>query len=236
MSHTIPPTVDPLRLSHCGGCGYALNGLPDVGVCPECGKPYDQETVVLHGWARGSHANLANASSRSCSGFASDGLNHFGLPIAHDGWEETQLDAADPVDTERPLALAALDESAAMPPASPRQPAGCVEIDQVALNAALTRKRQLTPWTQLDRIEIDRIDGERHRLRIGKRPNWFGLAPALAVDAEVQCTDEQAEALYRRIIAWRDDAAACVPTSRPQGINRAPAEGAVARIDSANEL
>ena len=46
---TSAPPSDPLRLSHCPGCGYALEGLAPEGVCPECGAPYDQSEIVLHG-------------------------------------------------------------------------------------------------------------------------------------------------------------------------------------------
>jgi hypothetical protein len=38
---------DPLRLTFCPRCDYALEGLPDAGVCPECGTPYDGSYVVL---------------------------------------------------------------------------------------------------------------------------------------------------------------------------------------------
>jgi hypothetical protein len=48
-----PPEVCPI-------CGYSLQGLPGQGICPECGKAYDSSELILHGWARGKHANLAN--------------------------------------------------------------------------------------------------------------------------------------------------------------------------------
>ena len=86
--------------------------------------------------------------------------------------------------------------------------AGCVEIDHVSLR----RARGLTPWTKLDRIDIEELDGDRHRLRVGKHANWFGLAPALTVDAEVKCSPAQARALRDRIALWRDEAAASART------------------------
>jgi hypothetical protein len=54
---------DPLRLSECPTCRYSLQGLPAEGVCPECGSPYDQATVVLYGWARGERATLSNSGT-----------------------------------------------------------------------------------------------------------------------------------------------------------------------------
>jgi hypothetical protein len=52
-------------VDECPECGYALIGLPDAGVCPECGQDYDQSMLVLHGAARGRFANLGNAAGRS---------------------------------------------------------------------------------------------------------------------------------------------------------------------------
>src|SRR4051812_18501251 len=45
----------------CPGCGYSLEGLADEGVCPECGRSYDQRTLILYGAARGAHGDLSNA-------------------------------------------------------------------------------------------------------------------------------------------------------------------------------
>src|SRR5687768_12624282 len=52
---------DRLSLGDCPGCGYALQGLPETGTCPECGRAYDNEVIVLHGWGRGARANMFNA-------------------------------------------------------------------------------------------------------------------------------------------------------------------------------
>jgi hypothetical protein len=44
--HEVP---DPLRLDRCPDCGYLLTGLPEQGICPECGFGYDREMIVLYG-------------------------------------------------------------------------------------------------------------------------------------------------------------------------------------------
>lgn len=36
-----------LRLAHCPQCDYSLEGLPDEGICPECGRHYDQSIIIL---------------------------------------------------------------------------------------------------------------------------------------------------------------------------------------------
>ena len=63
---TIESGASPGRVvDECPECGYELTGLPDAGVCPECGQAYDQSMLVLHGAARGRFANLGNAATRS---------------------------------------------------------------------------------------------------------------------------------------------------------------------------
>src|SRR5712672_2511371 len=53
------PTTLPLEA--CPDCDYALAGLPAEGVCPECGRAYDQDTVVLYGRGGGVHENAINS-------------------------------------------------------------------------------------------------------------------------------------------------------------------------------
>src|SRR4051812_21530161 len=45
--------TNPLALMVCPACDYDLRAAPPVGICPECGRAYDQETVYLHGRPRG---------------------------------------------------------------------------------------------------------------------------------------------------------------------------------------
>lgn len=37
---------------HCAACGYSLSGLGTPGSCPECGLPYDDQTLVMIGMPR----------------------------------------------------------------------------------------------------------------------------------------------------------------------------------------
>lgn len=47
-------------LDRCPDCGYLLAGLPERGICPECGFAYDTEMIVLYGWAQGMRATNVN--------------------------------------------------------------------------------------------------------------------------------------------------------------------------------
>jgi hypothetical protein len=46
----IPSTPPPLRLERCPDCAYLLTGLPEQGLCPECGFAYGPDLIVLYGW------------------------------------------------------------------------------------------------------------------------------------------------------------------------------------------
>jgi len=41
-------------------CDYALVGLPEAGICPECGRPYDRRSIYLYGNALGARRNAWN--------------------------------------------------------------------------------------------------------------------------------------------------------------------------------
>lgn len=51
---------DCLRLDRCPDCSYLLTGLPERGLCPECGFAYEAEMIVLYGWAGQVRRNEAN--------------------------------------------------------------------------------------------------------------------------------------------------------------------------------
>jgi len=48
---------EPILMKDCPGCGYHLEGLPPVHVCPECGRPYDRDTYVLEAATRSTKAS-----------------------------------------------------------------------------------------------------------------------------------------------------------------------------------
>lgn len=54
----------------CAACGYALQGLPAAGTCPECGRAYSDDVIVIYGYARGNHATASTARPRSLIWFA----------------------------------------------------------------------------------------------------------------------------------------------------------------------
>ncbi len=49
------------RLTNCPRCDYSLLGLPDSGVCPECGQPYGTHEIYLYGNATGTKISFWNA-------------------------------------------------------------------------------------------------------------------------------------------------------------------------------
>jgi hypothetical protein len=57
-----------LRLKICPGCDYSLEQLPAEGVCPECGRPYDQRVAILCGLGRGNYDAVPGGTWRGIAG------------------------------------------------------------------------------------------------------------------------------------------------------------------------
>lgn len=45
--------LPPVQLENCPFCNYSLEGLPEMGRCPECGFEYDEQTYILRAIMRG---------------------------------------------------------------------------------------------------------------------------------------------------------------------------------------
>jgi hypothetical protein len=203
MNQPTPSIDNPLRLGHCMACGYALQGLREVGVCPECGQSYNQETVVLHGWARGSHANLGNASPRIVAWMLVPQILLMLAILPNLMWHGTRgLFFIAPLLTGAFVLWRRWTNPLPTLIQVHLSNQGCLQLD----GPRAKRGKASHPWTKINRIDIHRLGEDRYRLKIGRRPNWIGFESPLKVDAEIQCTDEQADALRRRIEQWRGQA------------------------------
>jgi hypothetical protein len=195
---TIPGVADPLRLTACPRCGHSLEGLPDEGICPECGRPYDQATVVVQGYARGEHARVENAPPWIAALLVVFflGLTWFYLSTRNtifllwSGFLMLGFAASLWRRWTNPLpGLVQVRLSGA----------GCCQVDSryAALDVAET------PWSSLRRLEITERRGRRARLRFELKTPWWWLGRTFPVDADVDCTPAQAATLRTRIADWR---------------------------------
>ncbi len=191
--------ADPLRLDRCPECGYLLTGLPEQGICPECGSAYDPEMIVLYGWGAGKQATLSAIRWRSVSWRLAwsllsvlpqiavllfVGVNTFGVLLvmgffALDGmwvyrrWRIGQQ-------TPRPAQLRLTPEGFA-------QRVG-------------TGKVRLQPWTRSTRIFVTRKTPRLYRIR-QERP-FFAMSMRSTIDVEIECDAATAERIKERIHLW----------------------------------
>jgi hypothetical protein len=72
-----------------------------------------------------------------------------------------------------------------------------------------------TPWGAVRDVLIKPRRSGRARLRFDLRTPWWHFGKTFPVDADVECSPEQAEALRGRVEAWRRAAAegAAVPAA-----------------------
>lgn len=200
------PAAEVLRLDVCPGCAYSLEGLPPQGVCPECGRAYDESVVLLYGWASGPKADPGNAKPWHAVALAA-------LPLAYlvaravRAWNKGQ-----PFRLVFFAALVAAIAWTIWRRFTSHEPglaqvrlsdAGCVQADTTKEADEATP----TPWDKVEEVKLERAGEGTWHLRLAGKSSWWGGATAY-VDAEVKCDDARAAALGERIEAWRKAAAA----------------------------
>ena len=202
---TSAPSPDPLRLSNCPGCGYALEGLASEGSCPECGGHYDQSEVVLHGFCAGQHTDVATARP-AVAVVAAVALAFMGSWFLRDWFRSGRRDHGD-------LLWAAFVVAWVLWGLWKRFATDMPGLVQVRLGAwgalqvnnptAQGRKAgKPTPWRDVADASIAPDRDGTVRIKVERRKSFWRGSPT-PVDAEVDCTPEQAAALRERVAAWR---------------------------------
>ncbi len=205
-------TDDPLRPTVCPRCEYALTGLPAVGVCPECGHPYDGDTVYLYGHAAGGRAQAWNGPVWSFRGLAfSWGMVVVWTAILGIAWRSGGLLLRGPmVQVLFPLTtvIAATwrrTTSAGGPLVRVRLAMdGIGQIDRSSgpLPFDPDDATQLVPWRKVVRIRLVTKPGGRLRITLSNNDDWWRFRTDY-VDAVVKCDPEVVATLRERIAKWR---------------------------------
>jgi hypothetical protein len=207
----------PLRLEVCPRCDYSLTGLAAVGVCPECGREYDQNTVVLYGNAAGSRRNAwSGGGQRSAGQWILTGCFAC-LYLALVIWGGRRRHVSIPQLFYVPMFFFSL--GIALWRQMSDQGSGVVQVKMTPLGlrqgirgmGPIPYERndgaKLVPWSRIRKVQIKELGhGEVHLMIASYDHAWtFGVQ---YVNAKVRCTHEQTSALEVRISQWRRAAAA----------------------------
>jgi hypothetical protein len=193
-------STDLLRLDVCPACGYALEGLPEVGRCPECGFDYRPGVIVLHGFGTG----ISTARSRSA--WTAAGINVVvALYIVSRWFRVGRLDTFDVLYSTYLLLWTgwALWKRwwSDMPGLVQiwLGPDGARQVNHPTAGAV--KPGPVTPWREIGEASIKRRNAQTVRLRlVGPTTFWRGKQ---VMYAEVPCSPERAAALWELIEAWR---------------------------------
>ena len=200
---TSEPVIDPLRLSHCPGCGYALEGLPPEGTCPECGGVYRPGVIVLHGFGKG----VATGRTKEVV----TAVVVYAAVAAFIVTDWSRRGRFEPIDLLYPGVLVTWTAWALWKRWRSDMP-GLVQVwlgpdgaTQVNNPTAGTIKhRRVTPWEQIQEVRIDSINDETAKVQMtGPTTFWRGKQ---VIYVEVNCDPERAAAVRRQVEAWRAEA------------------------------
>jgi hypothetical protein len=188
----------------CPTYGYFLKGLPPCGVCPECGVGYDNSQFILYGKACGQHATASNARGWRLI-FVFTPLAFSGQildPTISNAWR-----AAFIVSWLLILIPSIMRRKSTYHPGGIQLRFNSKGIVQLNDLAQLRRKlfiatKGFETWGNLKMAIWKQTSEDRLRLRMAFRDNWFGL-DTYPIDAELECTREEAGKLRRQIRAWR---------------------------------
>ncbi|CAN5630355.1 hypothetical protein BH09PLA1_BH09PLA1_33700 [soil metagenome] len=195
--HTLHPT-------RCAECGYTLRGLPQSGVCPECGQAYSIDDVVLFGWGVADHGNPQNVR-RGRALFGIVGMlaswlptlfllvwfkkSFLVIPIFCFGLFVTWIVVRRQRQIEQFGAPARIHLSAS----------GYCQIDNVPMRRSHRRPHG---WTSKTDIDIVRQHANCYRITIYNRPfRWWWIMHS-AVAIEVDMDDATASLLTTRVLGW----------------------------------
>jgi hypothetical protein len=192
--------IERVRLANCTRCGYALEGLPERGRCPECGEVYDELTFTLRGIPRAmSSISPLRVALWITAGFGlSMGVQSFFMLTALLGRAGLGIAVG--------LALTLIGLFAYLILTARRGERKGIELFIFtaggfgSVGGSLTGDpdaAQMTRWCDVSAARVDRIGSQWHRLRIGRGAG--GRLRRVMFDAGISCTEPQARWLAQTI-------------------------------------
>ncbi len=178
---------------YCAGCGYALEGLPSPGSCPECGLRFDEQTLVMIGIPR--RGSTTSPARRMLWGVVLVGgvvwLNCLGF-VVFEPMVFLVLGLGWLIGLIALLATGKRERSATQPLIFAAGGFG------LASDAQTEAGRTLRPWSEVNAYRFTRIGANWYRLQLGRADHApageaVDKLDAVKFEAGVRCSDQDAD-------------------------------------------